>query len=154
MTPVGTPRTALIYPDQLIRDTLERVGCIAVVGITANVDRPSHEVAQFLIEKGYRVIPVNPGLAGQTLFGEAVYGRLADIPEPFDMVDVFRNSEAAGNVTDEAIGLRGKYGIGVIWMQIGVRNDEAAKRAEAAGLTVIMDRCPKIEYRRLGCQRS
>ena len=144
----------LVYPDSLIRNILERVRTIAVVGLSANTSRPSFGVAKFLSERGYRVIPVNPGLAGQTLFGEIVYARLADIPGPFDMVDIFRNSEAAGTITDEAVGLAQKFGISVIWMQLGVRHDEAAKRAEAAGLTVIMDRCPKIEFDRLGLRKS
>jgi O-acetylhomoserine (thiol)-lyase len=141
--------TPLNYPDRWIRAILNRVRTIAVVGISANTDRPSYGVSKFLIDKGYRVIPVNPGLAGQTLLGETVYARLADIPEPFDMVDIFRNSEAAGGIADEAIILAAKKGISVIWMQLGVRNDDAAMRAEAAGMTVIMDRCPIIEFRKM-----
>jgi predicted CoA-binding protein len=144
----------LVYPDSLIHNILERVRAITVVGLSANASGPSFGVAKFLAERGYRVIPVNPGLAGQTLFDEIVYARLADIPGPFDMVYIYRISEAAGTTANEAVGLAQKNGISVIWMQLGVRHDEAAKRAEAAGLTVIMDRCPKIKYDRLGLGQS
>lgn len=135
------------YPDAYIRDILKSVKTIALVGASANPARPSYIVMKYLIERGYDVIPINPGLAGKTLLGKTVYGRLADIPHPVDMVEIFRNSEAAGPVTDEALALSPLPG--VIWMQLSVRNDAAAERAEARGLKVVMNRCPKIEYGRL-----
>ena len=137
------------YPDGLIRRILGQVRTIAMVGISASWNRPSYFAMKYLQEKGYRVIPVNPREAGSEILGETVYARLADVPDQFDMVDVFRGSEAAGGVTDEAIEVAAEKGIRVVWMQLGVRNDAAAERAEAAGLTVVMDRCPKIEYGRL-----
>ena len=133
------------YPDALIRKMLRATKTIAMVGSSAQWIRPSYFAMKYLQRKGYRIIPVNPKEAGNTILGEAVYGRLADLPEPVDMVDIFRNSEAAGGIADEAIDAGAK----VVWMQLGVRNDAAAERAEAAGLTVIMNRCPKIEYGRL-----
>jgi predicted CoA-binding protein len=133
------------YTDGHLRGILRQVRTIAMVGASPNWNRPSFFAMKYLQHKGYRVIPVNPTAAGQTILGEKAYASLKDIPEPVDMVDIFRNSEAAGPITDEAIAIGAK----VLWMQLGVRNDDAAKRAEAAGVTVVMNRCPKIEYGRL-----
>ena len=135
------------YPDSLIRDILKSVKRIALVGASANEARPSWIVTKYLLDRDYDVIPVNPGLAGQTILGKTVYAALKDIPGPVDMVEIFRNSEAAGPITDEALALDPLPK--VIWMQLSVRNDDAAARAETKGVTVIMNRCPKIEYGRL-----
>jgi uncharacterized protein len=133
------------YADDYILGILRRVRTIAMVGASPNWNRPSYFAMKYLQHKGYRVIPVNPAAAGQTILGEKAYASLRELPEPVDMVDIFRNSEAAGPITDEAIAIGAK----VVWMQLGVRNDAAARRAEAAGLAVVMNRCPKIEYGRL-----
>ena len=140
--------------DDTIARVLREVRGIAMVGASANTNRPSYFVMKYMLAKGYRVIPVNPGLAGQQILGQQVYGALADVPAdarggPIEMIDIFRNSEAALETTREAITLKDKLGIRVIWMQLGVRNDQAATEAAAAGLDVIMHRCPKIEYGRL-----
>ena len=134
--------------DDLIRDILSRVRTIAVVGFSANPARPSHGVARYLQSRGYRVIPVNPGLAGQIHLGEKVHGTLAEISAPVDMVDVFRRSEAVAGVTDEAIALP-RMPL-AIWTQLGVRDDAAADRARARGMLVVQNRCPAIEIPRLG----
>jgi hypothetical protein len=134
------------YADDVIHGILKSVKSIALVGFSSNTVRPSYFVTKYLIERGYTLYPVNPGLAGQEFFGAKVYATLADIPGPIDMVEIFRNSEAAGPITDEALLLQPMPK--VIWMQLGVRNDEAAAKAEAKGVTVIMNRCPKIEYGR------
>ena len=135
------------YSDELIRGILDNVKTIAMVGASANEARPSFFVFKYLMGRGYRLIGVNPALAGGTILGAPVYATLADVPEPVDMVEIFRNSEAAGPVVDEALRLTPLPK--VIWMQLSVRNDEAAARAEAMGVTVVMNRCPKIEYGRL-----
>ena len=133
------------YTDQYLRGILGRVKTIAMVGASPHWNRPSYFAMKYLQGKGFRVIPVNPRAAGETILGERVYADLKDVPERIDMVDIFRNSEAAGPITDEAI----KHGAKVVWMQLGVVNEAAATRAEAAGLKVVMNRCPKIEHSRL-----
>jgi predicted CoA-binding protein len=139
-----------VYSDAYIRDILVTHRTIAMVGASPNTSRPSFFAMKYLKAKGFRVIPVNPGQAGQEILGEKVYASLAEIEEPVDIVDVFRNSEAALGITKEAIRMDAK----VVWMQLGVRNDEAAKLAEDAGLKVVMNRCPKIEYGRLSGELS
>ena len=135
------------YSDALIREILTKVKTIALVGASSNPARPSYIVTKYLSERGFTVLPVNPGLAGQTIVGLPVYGSLAELPEAVDMVEIFRNSAAAAGITDEALALPSPPS--VIWMQLGVRNDAAAARAQARGIRVIMNRCPKIEYGRL-----
>jgi predicted CoA-binding protein len=133
------------YADTLIAGILKSVRTIALVGASANPAKASYIVMKYMQAKGYRVIPINPGLAGQTLLGETVRASLAEIDEPIDMVDVFRNSAAVPPIAEEAV----RKGAKVLWMQLGVVNEEAAAMAEAAGLKVIMDRCPKMEFGRL-----
>ena len=135
------------YPEAYIRGILGAVKTIAMVGASANEARPSFFVLKYLAARGYAMLPINPGLAGGSIAGLTVYRALEEIPDPIDMVDIFRNSEAAGAVVDEALALDPRPG--VVWMQLGVRNDAAAARAEAQGLKVVMNRCPKIEYGRL-----
>ncbi len=135
------------YPDEKIRAILNEVRTIALVGASANEARPSFFVLKYLSERGYRMLPINPGLAGGTIHGLPVFKSLAEAPGPIDMVDIFRNSEAAGAVVEEALKLNPLPR--VIWMQLGVRNDVAAARAAACGVEVVMNRCPKIEYGRL-----
>jgi predicted CoA-binding protein len=134
------------YPDDYLRDILEGVRTIAVVGASPRRERPSHGVMAYLQRRGYRAIPVNPNAAGGMINGERVYASLAEVPEPIDMVDVFRRTEVAGEVVDQAIAIGAK----VVWMQLGVRDDAAAARAKARGLKVVMNRCPAIEIPRLG----
>jgi len=140
------------YDDVYIRGILNTVKTIAMVGVSANTSRPSYFVFKYLLERGYRMIPVNPGLAGQDLLGRAVRATLLDIPEPVDMVDVFRASQHVLAITEQALQMQPRPR--VIWMQLGVRNDEAAALAEANGLKVVMNRCPKIEYGRLSSEIS
>ncbi len=139
----------LIYDDAQMRRVLREVRTIAMVGASPNWVRPSNFAMKYLQSKGYRVIPLNPGQAGKEILGEPCYASVTEIPDPVDMVDIFRNSEAAGAIVDDVLPIASEKQIKVVWMQLGIRNDNAAARAEAAGLTVIMDRCPKIEYGRL-----
>ena len=134
------------YPDDYLRDILENVRTIAVVGASPRRERPSHRVMAYLQRRGYRTIPVNPNAADGAINGERCYASLAEVPEAIDMVDVFRRTEVAGGVVDEAIAKGAK----VVWMQLGVRDDAAAARAKAARLKVVMNRCPAIEIPRLG----
>ena len=140
------------YNDTYIRGILNTAKTIAMVGVSPKTNRPSYFAFKYLLERGYRMIPVNPGQAGKELLGQLVYPKLSDIPEPVDMVDVFRSSAHALGVVQEAIALQPKPQ--VIWMQLGVRNDEAAALAEANGMKVVMNRCPKIEYGRLSSEIS
>ena len=132
------------YPLDYITDILREVKTVALVGASNNEVRPSFLVMKYLLEKGYQVIPINPGLAGKKLLGQEVYASLAEVPVAIDMIDIFRNSEAAAVITNEALALEAKPK--VIWMQLGVRNDAAASIAEAQGLKVVMNRCPKMEF--------
>jgi predicted CoA-binding protein len=138
------------YDDSYIRSILNTVKTIAMVGVSANTSRPSYFAFKYLLERGYHMIPVNPALGGQELLGRKAYARLSDIPEPVDMIDIFRASRYAVPIVEEALALSPRPQ--VIWMQLGIRNDEAAKLAEATGLKVVMNRCPKIEYGRLSSE--
>jgi uncharacterized protein len=138
------------YSDEYLRDILTSVKTVAVIGASPRPQRPSHGVMRYLQGQGYRAIPVNPFAAGDTIHGERCYASLTEIPESIDMVDVFRRTEAAGEAVDTSIAIGAK----VVWMQLGVRDDEAAARAEAQGIRVVMDRCPAIEIPRLGLRRS
>ena len=135
------------YDDAYIAGILKSTRTIALLGASPNPERPSNRVMGFLLSKGYRVIPVNPGQAGREIRGQKVYAHLSDIPEPVDMVDVFRAAQYLDGVVDEALALPQKPK--VVWGQLGVRDDKAAAKAEAAGIEVVMDRCPAIEYPRL-----
>lgn len=137
------------YADNYIADILLNARVFAMAGASANDNRPSYFALKYLLGKGYTVYPINPGLAGQKLLGQRVYGSLDELPGPIDILDIFRNAQAAGKIVDEALALRDQLKMKVIWMQLSVRNDEAAAKAEAAGLNVVMNRCPKIEYGRL-----
>ncbi|SMC94256.1 hypothetical protein SAMN06297251_113122 [Fulvimarina manganoxydans] len=143
----GDGAAPLVYSDTLIRRILSEVRTIALIGASAKEVRPSFFVLKYLLAKGFDVYPVNPGLAGQSILGREVFADLASVPAPIDMVDVFRGSPAVPGIVDEVLALNPLPK--VLWLQLTVRHDEAAARAEAAGMTVIMDRCPKIEYGRL-----
>ena len=136
---------ALVESDEGLREILQSVKTIALVGASDKTDRPSHRVMKFLQEKGYRVIPVNPRLEGQKLMGEAVYGTLMEIPDAIDMVDIFRRPDTVGPIVQDAI----EVGAKVVWMQLGVINEDAAESASKAGLKVVMNHCPAIEIPRL-----
>ncbi len=138
------------YPDTYIRGILNTVKSIAMVGASAKQNRPSYFAFKYLLERSYNMIPVNPGHGGQSILGRPFFDRLADVPEPIDMVDIFRASRHALAIVEEALALKPRPQ--VIWMQLGVRNDEAAALAEASGMKVVMNRCPKIEYGRLSSE--
>jgi len=140
------------YPDSYIRGILNTVKTIAMVGISPKESRPSFFAFKYLLERSYRMIPINPGQEGKEILGQKVYARLSDVPESIDMVDIFRSSEHVLPIVQEAVTLKPKPQ--VIWMQLTIRNDEAAKVAEEAGLKVVMNRCPKIEYGRLSTEIS
>jgi len=138
------------YDDGYIRGILNTAKTIAMVGVSANVSRPSYFAFKYLLERRYHMIPVNPGLAGGELLGQMFYAKLADITEKVDMVDIFRASQYAVGIVQEALAMNPRPQ--VVWMQLGIRNDEAAALAEAGGLKVVMNRCPKIEYGRLSSE--
>jgi len=140
------------YDDAYIRAILNTVKTIAMVGVSANTIRPSYFAFKYLLERGYRMVPVNPGLAGRELLGQKAHATLTDIAEPVDMVDIFRSSEHALAIVRQTLEMKPRPA--VMWMQLGVRNDDAAALAEAAGLKVVMNRCPKIEYGRLSSEIS
>jgi predicted CoA-binding protein len=136
------------YSDTLIKTILRSVKTIAMVGASANDIRPSYFAMMYLLNKGYKVIPVNPGAAGKTILGQPVYATLKDVPAPVDMVDIFREAKYAPAIAREAVAQKDRLGTTVLWLQLGVISEEAREIGEAAGLTVIMDRCPKIEHGR------
>ena len=136
------------YSDDTIKSILRSTKTIAMVGASGNDMRPSYFAMMYLLAKGYVVHPINPGMAGKKILGQTVYGSLKEVPAPVDMVDIFRTSDAAPGIVKEALEEKDRLGIKVIWMQLGVINEEAAQMARAAGLTVVMDRCPKIEHGR------
>ncbi|MEM7444226.1 MAG: CoA-binding protein [Pseudomonadota bacterium] len=135
------------YTDHYVKSILDQTKTIAMVGASSKWNRPSYFAMKYLQGKGFRVLPVNPVAAGQHILGETCVAELADLKEPVDMVDIFRNSEAAGPIVDQALSMPTRPK--VIWMQLGVRNEEAAATAENEGLQVVMNRCPKIEFARL-----
>jgi uncharacterized protein len=140
--------------DAEISTLLRSARVFAVVGASAKPDRPVYGVMERLLAKGYAVVPVNPGQAGSEILGQKVYASLADVPAPADIVDIFRASDAALSIVEEAIAEKSRLGLKAVWMQLGVVNEEAARLAQEAGLMVVMDRCPKIEIGRLGINRA
>jgi uncharacterized protein len=139
---------AMNYPDVLIKTILRSVKTIAMVGASGNEIRPSYFAMMYLLNKGYRIIPVNPTLGGKEILGQKAYASLKDVPAPVDMIDIFREAKYAPGIVREALAERERLGFQYVWMQLGVVSEEAARLAEEAGLTVIMDRCPKIEHGR------
>ena len=150
MARVLSAMAALHYSDELLTRILRDTKTIALVGASSNWNRPSYFAMKYLQGKRYRVIPVNPTAVGEDILGETVYASLKDIPEKVDLVNIFRRSDMVGPIVDDAIAIGAK----IVWMQLGVRNDEAAAKAEAAGLTVVMNHCVKIEYGRLNGELS
>lgn len=140
--------SAPVTSDELVKRVLSQARVYAIVGASANPARASYYVMEFLQNRGFKVVPINPGLAGQELLGQTVYATLADVPGPVDVVDIFRNSDAALDVTREAIAQSQRLGLKAVWMQLGVINETAAQEAQAAGFDAVMDRCPKIELGR------
>jgi predicted CoA-binding protein len=136
------------YPDTLIKSILRSVKTIAMVGASGNDIRPSYFAMMYLLNKGYNIIPVNPSMAGKEILGQRVYANLKYVPAPVDMVDIFRDAQFAPEIAREAVAEKNRLGLRILWMQLGVISAEAQEIAEAAGLTVIMDRCPKIEHGR------
>ncbi len=136
------------YPDQLIKSILRSVKTIAMVGASGNDIRPSYFAMMYLLNKGYKVIPVNPGMVGKEILGQTVYATLKDVPAPVEMVDIFREAKFAADIAREAVAEKDRLGLKVLWMQLGVISPEAEKIAQEAGLTVIMNHCPKIEHGR------
>jgi predicted CoA-binding protein len=136
------------YPDSLIKNILRTTKSVAMVGASGNEMRPSYFAMMYLLAKGYVVHPINPGLVGKSILGQTVYGSLRDVPAPVDMVDIFRAADAAPAIVREAIAEKARLGVKTIWMQLGIVSEEAAELARATGLTVVMDRCPKIEHGR------
>ena len=137
------------YPDEFIKRILNSTKVIAMVGASGNEMRPSYFAMKYLLDKGFKITPVNPGMVGKEILKQPVYSSLKDVPAPVDMVDIFRGSDAAPGIVREAIAEKDRLGIRTIWMQLGVISEEAADMARGAGLDVVMDRCPKIEYGRL-----
>jgi hypothetical protein len=136
------------YPDNLIKSILRSVKTIAMVGASGNDIRPSYFAMMYLLNKGYKVIPVNPGMVGKTILGQEVHAALKDVPAPVDMVDIFREAKFAPEIARETVAEKDRLGVKVLWMQLGVISEEARQIGEDAGLTVVMNRCPKIEHGR------
>jgi len=142
------------YSDDYIKSILRSSKVIAMVGASGNEMRPSYFAMKYLLDKGFKVIPVNPGMVGKTILGQTVYGALRDVPAPVDIVDIFRSPDVAPAIVKEALAEKDRFGLKTIWMQLGVINEEAAAMVREAGLNVVMDRCPKIEWGRLSGEIS